>query len=155
MVPDAPYHYACDKKWWAKYYDEVKAGYPGESYTIDDIETPSNNPDADYSLHRVPSRQLPDFGSDIIHYGVSGGGNSGFQAANLAYIKGAKTILLLGFDMFGTHYFGPHPKGLDVASPFKRFIESFESITKDIEIINCSRQTALHCFPRMGIDDLL
>ncbi|MFV1983009.1 MAG: hypothetical protein ACC657_05650 [Thiohalomonadales bacterium] len=91
----------------------------------------------------------------MIHYGVSGGGNSGYQAVNLAYILGAKTILLLGFDMFGDHYFGKHPKTLVNGSPFDMFIKSFESITKDIEIINCTRKTALNCFPKMSLESVL
>lgn len=91
----------------------------------------------------------------MIHYGIPGGGNSGFQAVNLAYMLGAKTILLLGFDMFGEHFFGKHPDKLDVPSPFKTFIESFNTITKDVEIINCSRMTDLNCFPRMRIQSVL
>lgn len=106
-------------------------------------------------MERINSKQEQDLGEDMIHYGISGGGNSGFQAVNLAYILGAKTILLLGFDMFGDHYFGKHPSVLDVASPFKKFIESFETITKDIEIINCSRMTNLNCFPKKRIENVL
>lgn len=91
----------------------------------------------------------------MIHYGIPSGGNSGFQAVNLAYILGAKTILLLGFDMHGDHYFGKHPKKLDVCSPFNNFIKSFETITKDVEIINCTRKTNLNCFPKMRIESVL
>lgn len=77
---------------------------------------------------------------------------------NLAYLLGAKTIILLGFDMFGSHYFGKHPASLDVASPFKAFIHSFELIDckkHDIEIINCTRSTALNCFPKMKLESVL
>ena len=154
-MPDAPYHYACDFNWWDTHYEAVKAGFKGISYTINDQENTDRNPNPKYDLKRLKSKQSGDLGKECIHYGVSGGGNSGYQAVNLAYQLGAKTIILLGFDMFGDHYFGRHPPKLDVCSPFKGFIESFESITKDIEIINCTRTTALTCFPRKRLTDVL
>jgi hypothetical protein len=63
--------------------------------------------------------------------------------------------LLLGFDMFGDHYFGKHPDTLLCNSPFKDFIRSFESIKQDVEIINCTRKTALNCFKKMRLEDVI
>lgn len=137
------------------HYETVKKYYHGESYTINDLEHPKINPSPMYDLIRVNSKHGENLGDDCIHYGIPGGGNSGYQAVNLAYLKGAKTILLLGFDMMGFHYFGEHPKGLANGSPFHMFIKSFETINKDIEIINCSRMTALGCFPMMTIDKVI
>lgn len=157
-MPDARYHYACDNAWWKIHYDAVKAGFKGQSYTINDLESPDRNPDKKFDLIRLNSRHGEGLSKEFIHYGVNGGGNSGFQAVNLAYHLGAKTILLLGFDMFGTHYFGAHPDGLANASPYRSFIKSFESVNPadyGIEIINCSRQTALEHFPRKTLDDVL
>jgi len=131
----------------------VKEGFNGESFTINDTDS-SLNPSSEYDLTRVNSRNGNSLGEDVIHYG----GNSGYQAVNLAYLLGAKTIILLGFDMFGTHYFGNHPANLNNGSPYKRFIEAFETINPKkhgIEIINCSRQTALECFPRTTIESVL
>lgn len=149
-MPDAPYHYACDFKWWDVHYQAVKQGFKGESYTINDVDK-SLNPSDKYDLTRINSKQGTGLGEDCIHYG----GNSGYQAVNLAYLKGAGTILLIGFDMLGAHYFGDHPKTLNNGSPFKQFIKAFEEITQDVEIINCSRMTALTCFPRKRIDQVL
>lgn len=137
------------------HYKNVKKVFNGLSYTIDDIKYPNHNPRGEYDLVRVRSVQRGDLGASSIHYGVCGGGNSGYQAVNLAYILGAKTILLLGFDMHGDHYFGQHQKPLRNGSPFNLFIESFKTITKDVEIINCTRHSALHCFPEMSIDHVL
>jgi len=124
-------------------------------YGIDD-DNENINPDRKYEINRIKSAQLPDLGEEVIHYGPPGGGNSGYQAINLAYILGAKTILLLGFDMFGSHFFGDHPDKLNVNSPYKHFIKGFESINqKKVEIINCTRQTALNCFPLKFIDNVL
>ena len=133
----------------------MKAGYKGLSHTINDLDYPERNPDEKYDLVRMNSKYGAGLGDEFIHYGKSGGGNSGFQAVNLAYIMGAETIILLGFDMFGSHYFGDHPAGLAQSSPYASFIQSFEAITQDVEIINCSRKTAMNCFPRKDLEDVL
>lgn len=153
LLPNADYHYACDKKWWEINYNDVKSGYKGQSFTIND-EDKSRNPDKKYDLRRIDSRFGKGLSDRYLHYGLNGGGNSGYQAINLAYMLGAKTIILLGFDMFGTHFFGKHPPKLDVSSPFKEFIKSFETIT-EVEVINCSRQTSLNCFPKKRLKDVL
>ncbi len=60
--------------------------------------------------------------------------------------------------MFGSHYFGKHPKNLNNGSPYQSFMKSFETIDPKkygIEIINCSRQSALEHFPRHLIDEVL
>ncbi len=89
------------------------------------------------------------------------GGNSGYQAVNLAYLLGARRILLLGFDMCiegkKRHWFGDHPGKLNMASNYKNFARAFESIVPakyGIEILNLSRRTALDCFPRHNLEDL-
>ena len=97
------------------------------------------------------------------------GGNSGYQAIGLAYelLRQHSTdpnnvgrIILVGFDMGfngdSRHWFGNHPKPFDAASNYNNFITSFKTITPEIyglEIINCSRQTALKHFPCMDLDE--
>ena len=139
--------------WWNTYYDKVKAGFKGKSYTINDART-DINPSKNYDLIRIDSKDGDGLGENCLHYGS----NSGYQAVNLAYILGAKTILLLGFDMFGSHYFGEHPDNLNKNSPYNMFIGAFNTINPEkygIEIINCSRQSVLECFPRTTIDKIL
>ena len=154
MLPDADYLYACDAHWWEEYYADVKAGFRGDCFSIED-KNDGINAKPEYEIKRIPSRHGGDFGEDEIHDGVSGGPNSGFQACNLAYMLGAKTIMLLGMDMGGRHFFGDHPGRMNVASPYSGFMKSFASITKDVEIINCSRRTAMRCFPILRIQDAL
>ena len=90
------------------------------------------------------------------------GSNSGYQAVNLVYWFGATRILLIGYDMGctggKTHYFGDHPEGLQVRSPFGSFIQSFRTIDPKrygIEIINCTPVSNLDCFPRMELTEAL
>jgi hypothetical protein len=108
-------------------------------------------------LHWIKSRPLSGLSTDptCVHQGA----NSGYQAINLAYNLGAQRILLLGFDCGvhngKSHWFGDHPKGLQKASPYQRMQKAFRTIVPEhygIEIINCSRTTAIDAFERLSID---
>ena len=86
------------------------------------------------------------------------GANSGYQAINLAYHLGGNPIILLGYDMkgVGVHWFGKHQSpGLSTMTDYGGLVKRFDTINPDdygIEIINCSRDTALN-FPRMTINE--
>jgi len=94
------------------------------------------------------------------------GGNSAFQALNLAVQWGAKRILLIGFDMTdasGVHWYGRNT-WLMANNPddhnFKRWIAAFTAAAPvlagmGVEVINCSVNSAMHCFPRRSIEDAL
>ena len=95
--------------------------------------------------------------SDYVH----SGGNSGYQAINLAFHLGASRIVLLGFDMHNhsglSHFFGDHPSNLNGDSRYERFIAAYRTIKPEqygLEILNCSRQTALDAFPRHNLEDV-
>lgn len=93
------------------------------------------------------------------------GGNSGYQAINLAYLWGARAIVLLGLDCGAgpdgkEHWFGQHthPK-LGKHQPFGMWLAKFPALARDLEIegvrvINASRRTALDCFERMALEDV-
>lgn len=84
------------------------------------------------------------------------GCNSGLMAMIIARDKGAKKLLLLGFDMHGTHYFGPHPAGLKntTAKRFKEHIQQF-ALFSGCEVINCTPNSALKRYPFARIQDVL
>ncbi len=89
-------------------------------------------------------------------------GNSGAQAINLAYLFGARKILLLGFDMkLGPngerHHHPDHPAPLVQSQTFDAWLHKFEYLAKELkeagcEVINCTTDTALTCFPRSTIE---
>lgn len=94
---------------------------------------------------------------------VNYGGNSGYQAIGLAYQLGADRIALIGFDMRRTggrsHWHGDHPAGLGNACGIERWAPRFAALARDlarvgVEVINCSIETALDCFPRADIRDV-
>ena len=67
-------------------------------------------------------------------------------------------ILPLGFDMqtkSKKHWFGSHPKEMDREHGFAAWRENFRNANCPTPIINCSRATALDCFPRSTIQDEL
>lgn len=142
LAPWADYLYACDAKWWEHHIGDVGRLFQGELFTIQSSAVNR------YGLQWKPDAAKPGLGKDCIHHGK----NSGYQAVNLAYLLGATRVLLLGYDMQKLngqrHFFGEHPEGpMRQDSPYTEFIEAFKTIDTDMEIINCSRQTALTCFP--------
>ena len=99
--------------------------------------------------------------------GVNGtihqGGNSGYQAINLAWLWGADAIVLLGFDCSAAqdgkaHWFGQHGPRLTQRQPFSLWQANFPALAQDLansgaRVINASRETALRCFERMPLAD--
>ena len=83
------------------------------------------------------------------------GSNSGLIACIVAQWLGAKRIELYGFDMHGSHFFGPHPEPLKNTTP-----QRFATMLKDfkrwnhagVEVINMTPNSSLTCFT-MGCSD--
>lgn len=150
IAPWAEILWACDLKWW-QWHDGAKS-FAGERWTQDATAAD------EYGINYIRGIEGQGLSKDpmTIHTGQ----NSGFQAINFAYHKGARRVILLGYDMAPsddgrTHWFGEHPK--PSASPYTSFIRRFKTIADQgaIEVINCSRRTALNCFPKMPLEDIL
>lgn len=93
--------------------------------------------------------------------GLATGRNSGYQAVNFAVLAGAARIVLLGYDMQmdkQAHWFGDHPVATH-HSTVAMFRNGFQKLARrmpaGLEIINCSAQTALTCFPRGSLESVL
>lgn len=95
---------------------------------------------------------------------LSWGFNSGSSAVDLAVHLGARTIILLGFDMHSgpngeTHWHPGHGNGHRPPS-YARFLRGFPEIAADaakmgVEIINCSSGSAITVFPTVGLREVL
>jgi hypothetical protein len=96
---------------------------------------------------------------------ISFGSNSGHQAIHMAYHLGATRIVLLGYDFkssgsgTGQHFFGEHPEPLKTGHDYKRWLASMQILANDlnaagVEVINCTRDTAITCFPRAHIAEI-
>ena len=94
---------------------------------------------------------------------VRTGRNSGYAAIHFAAQLGATKIVLLGYDMqpdvTGKHHWhdehpdGSHPQYWRALSYFETLVEPLQAL--GVEVVNCSRATALECFPRMDLEDAL
>src|SRR5690606_14700166 len=85
--------------------------------------------------------------------------NSGVLGLEVAKSKGASRILLLGFDMHGTHFFGPYRNGLSNTTEAKRRMHlaqyaRWAKWNQGIQVINCTAGSALRCFPMVRADEI-
>ena len=152
LCPEADALYACDPHWWRAHHEATAAfarrRWTQQQYCRSDAEEVAVC--KEYGLQHVVGENKPGLGHERIHYG----GTSGYQAVNLAYLWGAKRIILLGYDYQLTggqkHFFGDHPKPMDVISPWPEFAANFDCM----DIVNCSRATAINAFPRSTVESL-
>ena len=136
--------FAMDREWWDLHLDEVNETFKGQRF--------SNNP----LSSRYGVTKLPNDGTFKTY------GNSGAAAINLAATSGARRIIMLGYDCQKTggkaHWHGDHPRHLGNAGAIHNWPKRFQELRDDLqslEIVNCSRATALTMFPRMDLDEAL
>jgi hypothetical protein len=158
---NADHLYSCDQRWWHHHIHDINMGFSGKRWSCD---PPKNT--------NWGKRDPLEWGVKVLlcetgGRGLStdpdvlvGGRNSGYQAIGLAYHLGADRIVLLGYDMTWTggrsHWFGNHPQELNNCKPDK-YIEDYRTIKPEaygLEIINCSRSTALDAFPCRNLEDV-
>jgi hypothetical protein len=150
-APFADVLYACDLKWWQAHIENIE--FSGERWTRD------RRIHRQYGVNWIASDNGHGLGLDRVHFGA----NSGYQAVNLAYLWGAARIVLLGFDCKPVngkaHWFGQHEHGLNRIQNFALWAQNFKRLAADlrrlnIEVINCSPDTALDCFTLQDIDQI-
>lgn len=128
-----------DRDWWKVYNDEVIKSFFGVKYS-------NNKMPPMYNV-----THLPEFKSY---------GNSGASCISMAAQGGASRIILLGFDCQHTdgksHWHGDHPAHLANAGLIDRWMEKYAEMKSEISgIINASRETAITCFTRAKLEDLI
>lgn len=161
LCPWADVVYGCDAAWWK---NDAK-GLPDFSglklcYAVEVCRTFSD-------VYRFDIKTTTD-GILTDQPGVIGsGGNSGFQALNIAVQFGATAVVLIGFDMnsrdSSLHWYG-HNKWLNASNPlefnFKRwrraFTDAVPKLTKmGIDVANASSNSELTCFRRTTVEQAL
>jgi hypothetical protein len=161
LVPWAEVVYGCDPAWWKHRkglpeYTGLKIAWAGANLEYPDIRTVEIAKEGGkYTdcISTTPGK-------------VGGGGNSGFQALNLAVLFGAKRIILVGYDMTdagGVHWYGRngwYGANNPNQSNFKRWLTAFDAAapvlaSMGVEVINASPNSAMKSFPRRSIDDAL
>ncbi len=125
LAPWAEFLAASDRQWWDKYPEARQ--FAG----------------ARYSSHRI--------GGVIKLPGALTNWNSGVLALAVAAHLGAALVRLHGFDMHGTHFFGPYSNGLTNTAPHRREIHKqqfalWASQNPHVRVVNCTAGSALRCF---------
>jgi hypothetical protein len=87
------------------------------------------------------------------------GCNSGYAAINVAYLKGARRIILLGYDMIGAHWHGGYAWGSGGARYYARWAALFDSMlpqlrARGVEVINASTISRIKTFKQVTPDAL-
>jgi len=138
LAPWAAALVACDGKWWAENPEALR--FAGERWL------------ANGSARGVEmiKRQGP----------ICTQTNSGLLGLDYWIRRRARRVLLLGIDMRGSHYFGPHAR-LRNTTParFEFFCAQFDAyarwIMPGVEVVNCSPDSALETFPKRALADVL
>lgn len=152
--------YAADHRFWIAYHARIVRAFRGELWSC------SQGARDEFGVLWVPCDV--DRGLNLSGEKINTGCNSGFQAVHLAALFQGVTlpefrrsrIILLGFDMQRTggrsHCHGDHVKGLPNGSNFRLWMDHFRVLARDlqstgVEVVNCSRETAMQCFPRLPL----
>lgn len=136
LAPWADFIAASDRGWWRKYPEAMEL--KGKKYAMAPV------PD----VERVA---VPQIGTTC---------NSGVLALECAKREGATKIILLGFDMQGSHFFGKYTNGLRNTTPNQRQqhhkqYEQWARSNKAISVVNCTPNSALACFPKASLEEVL
>lgn len=157
-MPWADALYAADAMWWRTYGPRL-SWFRGLRLSI--------HPEADrlgYMVRSVPAApgrpMTMHFGADG---GIGWGGNSGFQAVNLAAQFGCRRIVLVGFDMrvdFGVHWHGNHPGRMNnpTEARVRKWAQRMDAAAADlaefgVTVINASEISALLAYPKMKFEE--
>jgi hypothetical protein len=86
------------------------------------------------------------------------GYDAGTSAINLAYLFGAKEVILLGFDMCGGHWCASHPMPFPPQEHFRRHLSVLPRIAADlsvagVRVVNCSPTSAVAVFERGRLEE--
>lgn len=134
--------YAGDKGWWV------------QNRALIDIDAKRVCCDPSAAIHHGTATHLP-----------SGAYNSGQMAIRYAIQKlKARRVILLGYDCSvekGLHWHGPHRHLKNPRTgTCEKWVKQFEQVAAEArgfkcEVINCSRDTALTCFERKPLEDII
>ena len=158
LAPWADVLYFCDRSWWRRHREQVKQRFTGRYLVSLGVN--------EAGVHRLRAGGVSGLSSDpsVLKHGT----NSGYQAINLAYLFGAKRIVLLGYDMRvnpdATHWHAGHPNG-PTAKRYAQIIRDnmlphFDSLVKPlrdagVEVMNATPDSALTAFPLVTIQAVL
>lgn len=156
LAPWADVLYAADFRFWDVYAPKIFGSFGGECWSVSEMAREK------FGTYWVRCGTNAGFCREPDT--INGGGNSGFQAIHLAATFGAEKIVLLGFDMQRTggleHWHGKHEGKLPNGVGFGPWMRALGILAGDlrsmgIEVINCTKVSALRHFPRARLEDTI
>ena len=158
--------YACDVGWWRTYRPTFKgrkwSQFQKRGTRFDPCQT-----DRIDGVQYIRAKSQSALNMTDARW-IGTGGNSAFQAVNLAILGGAIRVVLLGVDLQPTdgksHWHGDHPWNGQLTNPsgptYAIWLKAFDMAASqlahsNIEFIQASDQTALRSWPRMDIQTAL
>lgn len=154
--PMADAMYWTDSRVYGWYKQDIDK-FKGPKYTI--------RHHASYPADVKVLRKSNKFGLEESKDALCHGNNSGYAAINLAYLMGAKKIVLLGYDMHndGTkgHYHDGYPVPVTGDNIYRdQFVPGFQILAdllkqKKVEVYNASVRSSLTVWPRISFDQAL
>jgi hypothetical protein len=158
LAPWADVLYACDFAWWKRH---------GGAPEFRGLKISQDPAAVSMGWNVKPVRtKADDHRMRFSEPGIIGcGGNSGFQAINLAAQFGASRIVLVGFDMStaeGEHWHGRHDGGLrnptrtGIAQWRDRLDAAADDLAaQNVTVINAGRKSALTRYPKMSLQEAI
>jgi hypothetical protein len=178
IAPWADALHSSDQLWWARHYKAMRT-FTGLKTRVcpsrhklsmkvkpgfcEDCQRPKPAEKACWCAGIVTLRNAGYTGVSVEPGTVCTTENSGGAAINLAVHLGAQRILLLGYDMGaddrGRNHFYDHGP-MTSRSPYQKFRKLIATMVEPlrelgVEVINCSRRTALECFPCRPLREVL
>ncbi len=153
LAPDADVIYAGDAKWWNANQQALDCSGIKASVEIHPGIIPRDMP-AGVCILRNGGRDGFDPNPGIVRTYA----NSGAVALQIAVHARAARVLLLGFDYRGEHWHGKHQRSLGNPSAeyLAKCVVRFRTLAKYLraEVLNCSPDSALDCFPKAILEDV-
>lgn len=156
--------YFCDYKFYRWHMidtpDPIYKDYPAPKYSITRTKFITSD------IRRLRRHSEEGYGLSRECDALATGRNSGYQCLNLAFLLGVKRIIMVGYDMKPdkdgvTHCHEPHR----IQTPVRLYKEItdaafFESIATElqkegVEVINTSLNSAIHCFTKLPLAEVL
>ena len=139
LAPDADVLYSGDRKFWAAY-------------------------EGDFAGRKI-SGDEPVSGADFINVRAwlplnRWCNNSGAQALFLMPVLGATRVILTGYDMQGRHWHEDYASKNPAPDKLELWRKGFPAVgawlgALGIEVLNATRETAIDCFPRVELREVL
>lgn len=151
LAPWADVLFAADAKWWRVHMPNL-GGFAGLMVGAQEVE---------FSRVNVIKHDKNGEKHKFEDTGCVQGNNSGAEALQLAWhLTGSPLIVALGCDCVGRHFFGDHPAPLRSGQNTGTYAWGFEHVAKHlaargVKVWNCSPISALKCFEKARLEDVL